>query len=60
LRLPENVHEFSASVSETWHLEKVGVAVHGRSFAKPATTGNIAASYPAAVPGAFNIGVLTP
>ena len=56
-RLP-GVHVFSARQAETRVLDHLNVAVHGRSFARAAVSEDLAARYPAAVPGRFNIGVL--
>jgi len=36
----------------------VPLVIHGRSFASRAETANLAAGYPAAVPGVFNLGLL--
>jgi exonuclease SbcD len=58
LPLPDNVHLLSADRAETIRFEQFQVAIHGRSFPKPAVTENLAAEYPAAVPGMFNIGLL--
>jgi DNA repair exonuclease SbcCD nuclease subunit len=58
LRLPDNVHELSSKKPETLDLADAGTAVHGQSFAKQATTDDLAARYPDAVRGAFNIGLL--
>ncbi len=58
LRLPDNVHELSSKKAETFELADAGVCVHGQSFAKQATTDDLAARYPDAVRGAFNIGLL--
>jgi exonuclease SbcD len=58
LRLPENVHAFPADRPRTVQLNDLGAAIHGRSFASRAVTENLAAGYPPAVPGAFNIGLL--
>lgn len=58
LRLPENVHLFSSRKAESWVLEDLGVAVHGRSFPSRAVTENYAASYPAPRAGLLNIGML--
>lgn len=58
LRLPDNVRELSAKRAETLALEKLGVAIHGQSFANRAVTENLADSYPARVPGLVNIGLL--
>ena len=58
LRLPINVHVFASDTPETRILENLGVAIHGQSFAKRAEYANIAANYPAPLPGLFNIGML--
>jgi DNA repair exonuclease SbcCD nuclease subunit len=58
LRLPENVHLFPADRSATIRLDGLDVAVHGRSFATPAVSSDLSLSYPAAVDGCFNIGLL--
>jgi DNA repair exonuclease SbcCD nuclease subunit len=58
LRMPDNVHIFSNAKPGTFHLEEHNVALHGQSFSKAAETKNLAADYPKAEPGCFNIGVL--
>ena len=58
LHCPPNVHILSADHAGTQFFEEIGVAVHGQSFASRAVTSNLAASYPKAVPGLFNLGVL--
>ena len=62
LRLPENPDGapvlFSARRAETRLLEELGVAIHGRGFARPICDENIAIEYPPAVTGCFNIGLL--
>lgn len=58
LLLPDNVHRFSAKKAETFRIEALRVALHGRSFKTAATTENLLPDYPEAVPGWFNIGVL--
>jgi DNA repair exonuclease SbcCD nuclease subunit len=58
LKLPNNVKTFSDKKAETVHLEELGVAIHGRSFAKAAETEDLSLQYPAPVPGQFNIGLL--
>lgn len=58
LVLPENVHVFKANRPTTFVLEKHNVALHGRSFPQASVTENMAAGYPAPLPGHFNIGVL--
>lgn len=58
VKLPDNVHWFSHQQPETKILEDLGVAIHGRSFANQAETDNLAADYPHALPGKYNIGLL--
>ncbi len=55
---PRNVHVFDHKKPETKRLDKLNVALHGQSFAKREVTQNLVPDYPAAVPGAFNIGLL--
>ena len=58
LRLPDNVRELSHKRAETFELRDAGACVHGQSFSQRATTDDLAARYPDAVRGAFNIGLL--
>ncbi len=61
LRLPDNVELLSHRRAETAQLAKLkelGVAVHGRSFAKAAELDNLAIDYPEPKAGMFNIGLL--
>jgi DNA repair protein SbcD/Mre11 len=58
LRLPDNVRELSSKKPDTIELAAAGTCVHGQSFAQRATTDDLAARYPDAVSGAFNIGLL--
>jgi DNA repair protein SbcD/Mre11 len=58
LRLPEGVRELSTSKSETVIFEDLGVAVHGRGYARVDTTEDLAQSYPATRGGYLNIGLL--
>ncbi|ALG67234.1 metallophosphoesterase family protein [Beggiatoa leptomitoformis] len=58
LRLPDNVKEFSTTHPETVILEKIGVAIHGQSFATKAVTEDLSADYPTAIAGYYNIGLL--
>ena len=53
-----NVHTFTTRAAQTHRIEHLDVALHGRSFAEREVFENLAAGYPAAVPGAFNIGLL--
>lgn len=39
-------------------LENLGIVIHGRSYAKRAETGDMAAEYPAPTGGMFNLGIL--
>ena len=58
VRLPEPVIELVSDRAETRTFEDLGVAVHGRSFAKRDVTEDLAASYPDRVAGALNVGLL--
>lgn len=58
LILPDNVHTFESRKAQTFVIDDLKVALHGRSFKDAATTENLAQSYPDPVPGMFNIGVL--
>lgn len=58
LRLPENVHVFPARRPETQRLQELGVAIHGQGYQIQDTRDDLAAGYPAAEPGLFNIGLL--
>ena len=52
------MHELSSKKPETFELAAAGACVHGQSFASRAITDDLAARYPDAVRGAFNIGLL--
>jgi DNA repair exonuclease SbcCD nuclease subunit len=58
VRLPDAVVELSADRAETRVFDEIGVAVHGRSFARRDVTEDLAASYPERVSGALNVGLL--
>jgi len=58
LTMPENVYVFPAKRPHTHHLREHHVALHGQSFPTPAVADNLARTYPEAVRGCFNIGVL--
>jgi DNA repair exonuclease SbcCD nuclease subunit len=58
LKLPDNVHVLDAQRPETIRLPKIGVTIHGQSFGHRAVTDDLAARYPDAEPGAFNVGLL--
>ena len=58
LKLPEHVTELSTHAPQSLVYDAFGVVVHGQGFAKRAVTKDLAARYPDAVAGAFNIGLL--
>ena len=58
LRLPENVKELSSRKPESFAIVEAGVVVHGQSFKERATLDDLAARYPDATAGSFNIGLL--
>jgi DNA repair exonuclease SbcCD nuclease subunit len=58
LQLPDNVHAFPTNKAGTVHLESLGVAIHGQGFKTRSVTTDLTATYPKAVAGAFNIGLL--
>lgn len=55
---PDNVHEFPADKPHTFELPALGVALHGQGFSTPQVSQDLAAGYPPARAGSFNIGVL--
>jgi DNA repair exonuclease SbcCD nuclease subunit len=58
LPLPDNVHVFSTRKAETIRHEASGTVLHGHSYKTREPDPDLALGYPAAVAGAFNIGVL--
>lgn len=58
ISLPDSVHQFPTNKAKTFQIKDLKVALHGRSFLDRAVTENYALTYPAPVPGYFNIGVL--
>ena len=58
ITLPDCVHVFPANRATTHRIEALRVAIHGRSFPNRAVEENLSLSYPSAVPGWFNLGVL--
>jgi DNA repair exonuclease SbcCD nuclease subunit len=58
LRLPPNVTVLGTDAPQTVVLDDLGLAVHGQGFATKAVTANLAAHYPARVPGVVNAGLL--
>jgi len=58
LRLPDGVHLLDSGKPQTLHLRGIDVAIHGQSFATEKVSDDLAASYPGAVAGCFNVGLL--
>lgn len=58
LTLPANVLTFDARKANTFRIEALKVALHGRSYKEAATFENLVSGYPAPVAGWLNIGVL--
>jgi len=58
LMLPDNVHVFPSRKAETFRIEPLQVALHGRSFRTAAAVDNLLPSFPPPIPGWLNIGVL--
>ena len=58
LRFPDNVKIFPANEPSTFRIEKLGVAIHGQSFASPAVKKDLASGYPMPLKGFYNIGLL--
>ncbi|MDQ0189021.1 DNA repair exonuclease [Alicyclobacillus cycloheptanicus] len=58
LVLPPNVTQFSVDHPETVVLDELCVALHGQGFKEREVRENLVPSYPDALPGYFNIGIL--
>ncbi len=58
LRLPDNVTSLNVDRPQTCYHRDLPVAVHGQGFATQSVTEDLAARYPAADPGCFNVGML--
>ncbi len=58
LPLPPNVHVFESRKAHSFEIDALGVVLHGRSFPKAQVGEDLVSSYPAAVSGKINIGVL--
>ena len=58
LALPSNVTVFSSRSAQTFKIDELSVAIHGRSFPERAVDEDLVPSYPAPIPGFFNIGML--
>jgi DNA repair exonuclease SbcCD nuclease subunit len=55
---PRSVSIFPSKAAASFRLDRLGVALHGRSFPTQHVYDDLAAAYPAADPDRFNIGVL--
>ncbi len=58
LSLPDNVCDLWQKGPQTVVLEKLGVAIHGQGYARPAVTDNLVRDYPSPIQGLLNIGLL--
>ena len=58
LRPPANTRRLGHKQAETEPVERCNAAIHGQSFATEAVTDRLAAAYPRAEQGCFNIGLL--
>ena len=58
LPLPANVTVFSSRTAQTFRVDELSVAIHGRSFPERAVDEDLVPSYPAPVADFFNIGIL--
>ncbi len=58
LRLPDSVTLFPSDRPDTVRIRSLDVAIHGQSFASPAVKKDLAQSYPNALKGYFNVGLL--
>ena len=58
LILPSNVTVFSSRTAQTFRIDELSVAIHGRSFPDRAVDEDLVPSYPIPVPDFFNIGML--
>ncbi|MCP4350472.1 MAG: DNA repair exonuclease [Desulfobacterales bacterium] len=58
LRLPDGIHLFPTDKPDTVCLDDMDIAIHGQGFLKPAVKKDLSTSYPQAVSGCFNIGML--
>ena len=58
LVLPSHVTVFSSRAAHTVRIDELSVAIHGRSFPERGVDEDLVPSYPAPVPGLFNIGML--
>jgi DNA repair exonuclease SbcCD nuclease subunit len=54
----DGIYELSSDAPQTVRLDDARIAIHGQSFGARAESTDLAAAYPAAVMGYFNIGLL--
>ena len=58
LRLPDHVRELATNRVETMIFEDLGVAIHGRGFARREESDDLSEKYPAPLGGLLNVGML--
>ena len=58
LPYPKNVHLLPVEQPGTIRFDALRIAVHGQGYARQAEDRNLAASYPAPIPGFWNVGML--
>ena len=58
LTLPENVTLYASKAPQTIEIEELNVAIHGQSFEHRSEQDDLAANYPPAIGGRFEIGLL--
>ena len=58
IRWSDGIHELSSDAPQTIRLDDARLAIHGQSFGARAESTDLAAAYPSAVMGYFNIGLL--
>ncbi len=58
LSLPPGVVQLATDAPQTHELPHLGVAIHGQGFASRSVSRDLAADYPMAIPGRFEIGLL--
>jgi DNA repair exonuclease SbcCD nuclease subunit len=54
----DNMHVFPSRKPSTMRLEELNVSIHGQSYARKDVSEDLAAGYPQAESGSFNIGLL--
>ncbi|MFO7750110.1 MAG: DNA repair exonuclease [Desulfobacteraceae bacterium] len=58
LRPPDNVYIFPGNKPVSREIDQLGVVIHGQSYQTRETMEDLAASFPPAMPGVINIGIL--